>query len=210
MKKLGLDAFTLKVIALISMTIDHIGYFLFPDILFLRIIGRVAFVIFAYFTANAYIHSSNKIKHGLTLLGCGLVFDIFTIISNQYYVSNIFITLAFGYFLIMTFDKKQYLLSLLLLIIVHFWQMDYGYYGVILIFMCYIFYKQIDLLVIVNLVLVMFFSQLNIVSDVQYYSCFGLMLLYFYNFKKGRSMKYLFYIYYPLHIVIIQIVAQYM
>ncbi|MBQ2889378.1 MAG: conjugal transfer protein TraX, partial [Clostridia bacterium] len=33
----------LKIIAAISMLIDHIGYMFFPDILIFRIIGRLAF-----------------------------------------------------------------------------------------------------------------------------------------------------------------------
>ena len=41
----------LKIIALITMAIDHIGMYLFPQILFLRIIGRLSMPIFAYMIA---------------------------------------------------------------------------------------------------------------------------------------------------------------
>lgn len=44
----------LKIIAAITMTIDHIGAILFPHILILRIIGRIAFPIFAFMIAEGY------------------------------------------------------------------------------------------------------------------------------------------------------------
>lgn len=38
----------LKVLAVVTMVIDHIGYYLFSDILGLRLIGRIAFPIFLF------------------------------------------------------------------------------------------------------------------------------------------------------------------
>ena len=38
----------LKILALITMLIDHIGYYLFPEILVLRLIGRIAFPTFLF------------------------------------------------------------------------------------------------------------------------------------------------------------------
>lgn len=36
----------IKWIAILTMTIDHIGYYLFPSLLFLRVVGRIAFPCF--------------------------------------------------------------------------------------------------------------------------------------------------------------------
>ena len=38
----------LKILAVVTMVIDHIGYYLFPDILGLRLVGRIAFPIFLF------------------------------------------------------------------------------------------------------------------------------------------------------------------
>ena len=38
----------LKVLAVVTMVIDHIGYYLFPDVLGLRLVGRIAFPIFLF------------------------------------------------------------------------------------------------------------------------------------------------------------------
>lgn len=202
--KISLDAFWLKVIALISMTIDHIGYFLFPDLIILRIIGRLAFVIFAYFCANAYIYTSNRLKYGLTLLVLGLIMDVIVYTSGFYVTSNIFITLGLGFFLIYGYDKNQYWLIALILILLAFIKVDYGYYGVLVIFASYIFFKRIDYLMFANIVLITIFFFLKQLSDLQYYSIFGIGLLFLYNYQRGYSIKYFFYLYYPLHILILQ------
>ncbi len=36
----------IKVLALITMVVDHVGFFIFPDIIWLRVIGRIAFPLF--------------------------------------------------------------------------------------------------------------------------------------------------------------------
>lgn len=66
----------LKLIAMITMLIDHIGVLLLPELLFLRTIGRIAFPIFAYQLAMGFIHTSNRKKYGIRLLSFGLLSQI--------------------------------------------------------------------------------------------------------------------------------------
>ena len=205
-----LNAFYLKVIALISMTVDHYGYFIEPDNDLYRIIGRLAFVIFAYMVANAYLHTSNRLKHGLILLGFGLAIDVVLLLTNNYYFSNIFITLAIGYFLIYCYDTKKYLLMIPFLAIPFFINIDYGFYGILLILACYIFFDKIHLLFVTNIALIAIFSHFNELNTIQYYSCLGILLLALYNQERGYKLKYFFYIYYPLHIIIINAMALYL
>ena len=47
-----LSSSALKLLACGFMLIDHVGVRLFPDVLILRIIGRLAFPIFAFFIAE--------------------------------------------------------------------------------------------------------------------------------------------------------------
>ena len=90
-----LSALVLKIIACISMLLDHIGYFwgIFP----LRIVGRIAFPIFVYLIYNGYCHTSNKGKYALRLalfaVGTQIPFDLF--ISGQLFYNdgNVFFTL---------------------------------------------------------------------------------------------------------------------
>lgn len=39
----------LKLIAIIAMTLDHVGLFFFDEVIILRVIGRIAFPIFSFF-----------------------------------------------------------------------------------------------------------------------------------------------------------------
>ena len=57
--KCGLSATALKYLACLFMLIDHIGLLLFPQIVVLRDIGRLAFPLFAFMLANGYRHTSN-------------------------------------------------------------------------------------------------------------------------------------------------------
>lgn len=57
----------LKVFAILTMIIDHIGYFLFPEILWLRVIGRLAFPVFFFLIGR---NGSSRISYELIFLAC--------------------------------------------------------------------------------------------------------------------------------------------
>lgn len=57
----------LKLLALVTMLVDHIGYMYFPNEMLLRIIGRLAFPIFTYQIAIGYSRTSNLKKYVLRL-----------------------------------------------------------------------------------------------------------------------------------------------
>ena len=59
----------LKIIALITMLIDHIGLVFFPGIEIFRIIGRISFPIFAFMIAEGCEHTENKKKYFRCRLG---------------------------------------------------------------------------------------------------------------------------------------------
>lgn len=69
----------LKLIAIISMIIDHVGAAFFPGMTIFRTIGRIAFPIFAYQLAKGYKHTSNLNKYA------GRLF-IFALISHVPYI----------------------------------------------------------------------------------------------------------------------------
>ena len=67
-KRAGLSAMTLKYIAMATMLVDHIGYVLFPWILWLRCVGRIAFPIFAFQIAEGCIRTHDRRRYALRLL----------------------------------------------------------------------------------------------------------------------------------------------
>lgn len=62
----------LKLIACAAMLTDHIGMLLFPTVLILRAIGRLAMPLFAFTAAEGFYYTRRKLVHFLTMLAVGL------------------------------------------------------------------------------------------------------------------------------------------
>ncbi len=88
----------LKIIAIVTMVIDHVGNILYPDLLFLQMIGRLSFPIFAYLIVLGVESTKKTLKYMMTLL-------VFAVASQVPYF------LAFG---IEPFERLNILFSLLL------------------------------------------------------------------------------------------------
>ena len=116
MKK-GLNGFQLKIIACIAMVIDHVGAVFYPHMEIFRIIGRLAFPIFAFFIAEGFFHTRSVKKYLARLGACAVVFQIPDWFSRIYsavfnvpgfgvnYKFNIFATLFFGLLAILLYDR---------------------------------------------------------------------------------------------------------
>lgn len=94
----GLNAFQLKVIALVAMTIDHLAAFGFELPLFaayctpLRIIGRIAAPVFLFLLVQSARHTKSRKKFLLRLYLAGAGTGLFTT------ATNFFLGEIFGYF----------------------------------------------------------------------------------------------------------------
>lgn len=71
----GISADVLKVIAMVTMVIDHMGAVLFPEVPYLRLIGRISFPIFTWLLVMGFMHTSNLKKYLLRM-------GIFAVISE--------------------------------------------------------------------------------------------------------------------------------
>ena len=72
----GLTGNQLKLIALITMTLDHVGMLLLPRVRILRAIGRIAFPIFAYMIAEGCQHTRNRKKYLLSMASFATVCQV--------------------------------------------------------------------------------------------------------------------------------------
>lgn len=71
-----MTAFLLKMIAVLVMILDHVGAVFFPQYIIFRIIGRIAFPIFAYFIAEGAMRTAKIEKYILTMLGFAFLSEI--------------------------------------------------------------------------------------------------------------------------------------
>lgn len=96
----GLSSNALKIIAAISMLIDHIGVILLPHATILRILGRLAFPVFAFMIAEGCAKTKNNLRYFLSvfLLGaaCQVVYCLY---DDQLYL-GILITFSISILLV--------------------------------------------------------------------------------------------------------------
>lgn len=191
------------------MTIDHIGVQLFPDLIILRIIGRLAFPIFAYMIAEGCLYTKNKRKYLLTISITALFCQLVYFFAERSLDQCILVTFSLSIMLIYIIKRKNFVLSFLsiwgVFFLTEIFNIDYGFCGIILPLFIYFANSKTNKLIacVASLIL------LNIVmGGVQWYSLFAIPLLALYNGKRGKlNLKYLFYIYYPLHLAVIYLIS---
>ncbi len=92
----------LKTIAIIAMIIDHIGLYLYPNLIILRIIGRIAMPVFCFF-AGYNFHDKPKLR----IIIWGILLQIYTtILFKQFITTNILISIYLGQCYIYYFRKS--------------------------------------------------------------------------------------------------------
>ncbi|EUJ41773.1 TraX family protein [Brochothrix campestris] len=200
-----LDGFTLKMIALLSMTCDHLGVFFFlgPE---WRIIGRLAFPLFAFLLVEGFYHTRNRQKYFLTIAGAGLLMQLPLYLMGEH-TFNIFLTLALGLIALQLLSYRNHLSVALLLFVAWFLPFDYGMYGLLLILGFYLFKVKPSLLIGYTIIVTGLSLTIDHLSVLQLYSLFALPLLLMYNGQRGKNWKWFFYLYYPLHIIVINALA---
>ena len=233
--KIGvLNGTVLKVIAVVSMTIDHIGYIFFPQYIWLRWLGRLAFPIFAYMIAEGCYYTRSKKKYLIMTAGIGVLCQAAMVIFRNSWNLNIMFTFALSMCLIFSLqwavgrrdvfealsqkDETQpaavrwipFIVILLCCIFADFglakifpgFKIEYGFFGVILAVVIYIFPKKYQKLLAAAVCMLLISIVRHI--PIQYYSLFALIPLALYSGKPGKHrMKYFFYLYYPVHLAVL-------
>lgn len=215
-----MTSFILKIIAMVSMLIDHTSIAYLGYTSWMNLIGRIAFPIFAFQISEGYIHTKNLKKYFLRLFLFAVVsqvpFMLFSSIFSASFVLNVFFTLLLGLASIYIYDKSKYkiigfLFAILIGLIAQFSKCDYGFYGVAIIFIFYIFKNNIfyatTFFVIATLIKYLIQCLENGFYIVYLYlfifTCFSLFFIILYNGQKGKNTKYLLYLFYPIHLLII-------
>lgn len=224
-KTFGLTGNQLKILAIILMTIDHVGMELLPQYRILRIIGRLAYPIFAFMIAEGCRYTKNRKKYLLTMAGFAFVCQVVYTVALKSLYMCILVTFTFSLILIYMLDfardKKKlwaWTLAAAVLLAVIFityivprkfpvrdFRIDYGIVGILVPVFIYLGRNKFEKLALTAFILCVLCMDYH---GIQWYCLLSLPLLALYNGQRGtKKMKYMFYVYYPLHLVAIHLIS---
>ena len=96
----------LKIIAAVAMVLDHAGLMFFPGNKVLRILGRLAFPIFAFMIAEGCKYTRNRLRYFLQLFILAAVCQIvYFLVDGSMYLSILF---TFSSSLLMIFSLQHW------------------------------------------------------------------------------------------------------
>lgn len=221
-RSVGLSQESLKIIACVTMLIDHIGAILIkwqP----LRMIGRISFPIFCFLIAEGCAHTSNPQKYGIRLaIGAAIsefAFDLALYGGINLARQNVMITLLLGFLALQAMaqtDSPLYKFLILAgaMIAGQMCHSDYGGNGVLLVVM----FGMVRDLPRAKLFRVVFLTLVCLVLPGRKYDVFGLKIhgelfalaallpIHFYSGEKKTHSKLLqwgFYLFYPAHLLVL-------
>lgn len=212
----------LKILAMVCMTLDHIGAAFFPQAVWLRVIGRLAFPLFSYCIAEGCRYTRNKARYFGSVFACGAVCVIAFLPFGSFY-GNALITLSMSILLlygIETWESSRKLRFLVLTaalaavfyLLCRTVYIDYGFAGVLLPL-----YAEIGRLfwerVFVSIPPVIgerlgfavgLLALAGVMGDLQRFCVLAIFPILLLGNERGKwKMKHFFYIYYPAHLALI-------
>lgn len=105
----------LKILAILTMIIDHVGYYFFPEILWLRLIGRIAFPLFLFLVgfSRSYKWRWDLLIWGLVLWIAQLLFGFWQ--GSLDFNFNILISILVARLVLRLFDQKPTVIIFILI-----------------------------------------------------------------------------------------------
>lgn len=221
LKNISENGFTgnqLKILAMISMTMDHIGLMLLPDWTILRILGRLALPIYAWMIAEGCRHTRSRKKYFLRMAALAALCQAVYFFAMGSVYMCILVTFSLSIALIGAIenyqekrDRVSQILAFVSLLAVFFlcvalpelWKssdfaIDYGIAGVLLPVLVY-FGREKTKYLTAGLILLGFGY-----GGIQWAALAAVPLLGMYNGQRGeKNLGKWFYLYYPAHLLVI-------
>ncbi len=245
-----MTVFMLKLIAIITMLIDHTGAIIYTDNLIFRIIGRLSFPIFAFLIAEGYAHTRDSKKYISRVFIFAMIsqipfflafylydgsFNIYDIVNYFSGNLNVLFTFTLALFAIWSYENMNKILSAFvvfsLCLLATSLGVDYSFYGVLLVFVFYIFKSKTGKILAFFVVHFIYLCQTRgiitfvdgipsintlIFMNISYTLVMIMPLvssifIYFYNGQLGsKKLKWFFYVFYPAHILILYLIKIYL
>ena len=192
----------IKLVAIFAMTLDHIGYYLCPELIELIVIGRIAFPIFAYQLTIGYAMTSSKKDYLVRLLGFGLISQVPYYFLAEEFKLNILFALALGVLALWALENKKYYYYFL--IIPAFLFVEYSLYALSIILIFYLFKNKIAQFVL--FITATFLYSLYLVNPIQILAILSLPFIIKPFLLEIRLPRNFFYIFFPAHLLIILLI----
>ena len=213
-----IDRSVLKWIAVLTMVIDHVGAILFPDQIWMRVIGRVAFPIYAYCLPEGFRYTSDYRRYlgrlALFAILSGIPFDLaFYGVPFSFAHQNVFFTLTLGLILLWVLERcrEQLLLCAgafaVLCFLAQALHMDYGAGGLLMVFAFYL--AQQGTSPWIGWGIFVFINLFGYAGGVQWAAILALLPIGLYSGKAGKRKQRFFYWIYPLHLLLLWIIEKY-
>lgn len=188
-----------------------------------RGIGRIAFPIYCFLLVEGFYHTSSRKKYLLRMFIFAVLSEIpfdfafygFPGTARLLAGQNVMITLFIGLLLMNVYEylKMAYLNQPLIFntagviaivgasALATFLAADYSYVGILFILVFYLFReKKIWIAVGLAAVIVLFSNQIELAALI------ALIPIFTYNGKEGRKIKYVFYAFYPVHLLVLGLI----
>lgn len=223
--KTNLDTDFIKIIAVVSMTIDHIGGAFFPQYPAFRWIGRIAFPLFCYCLTVGMMYTGDIKKYLFRLGAFAVISQPFWIlafnsddITGNIFNLNIFFTLIVSLLGAWGFKERKWWLFILALILLNVINFDYAMTGLILILIFYLCKNKPWLGAAVYTLTYLPALNGNMADPLALkigghaigFEIFALLALPFIYIQTNSGLKipkWFFYIYYPVHLFAIYLIG---
>lgn len=231
MKKKIFSQEGLKIIACLTMLLDHIGAVFASDLgsyslyYALRIIGRLAFPIYCFLLAEGVAHTKNPVKYGLRLVAGVLLAEIpfdlalFGGITWQY--QSVMVTLLLGFVMALVMEKldRTKLVPVIIFgFLAELFQCDYGMWGIAMIALFAMTRDRQDRnnLQIIGMLIICYFMNsaaiqiFGIRVPIELFAVLALIPIFLYTGKKSTGSKLvqtIFYLFYPVHLLVLYIIS---
>ncbi|MFS0783029.1 TraX family protein [Bacillus sp. 1P06AnD] len=227
-----MNSFQLKVMAMLLMVLDHL-YTYFPGMPeWFSLVGRIVAPIFFYLMVEGFFHTRSRKKYTIRLYGWSIFMSIGNGMLNRFFPTdvgvhnNIFLSLALAVSMLWAIDSlkrgrgNSWLLIpvAIAMFIVSFFT-EASLYGVMMALIFYFFRGRYFLMCILYGTVFLgmtigsapeYTMDAMFLFDYQWAMLFALPFILVYNGKRGWKTpfsKYLFYVFYPLHLWVIYIIG---
>lgn len=207
----------LRLIACGLMLADHLGSLFFPEDPVLRLLGRMAFPIFAFLVAQGcrWTRSPQRYVARLALLAAGSQIPFLLAFPDGYTGGNVVLTLLAGGVACLAPPARKSLVLICMALVSEFCRFDYGAAGVLAVFVFWWVGERMEHRIAAFLIVGLLTAGRHGILAVaigrsfqndfvaQAFSFLAVWVALVYDNSVGRKWRGFFYLFYPVHLIVL-------